>query len=69
MTSNSVIANGQETPAPLPCSLDQFLIAQGLPPRSVVVELNGNATSPSQFPTVQLSAGDRLEIVKIVAGG
>lgn len=69
MTSNSVIANGQETPAPLPCSLDQFLIAQGLPPRSVVVERNGEAMAPSQFSKVQLQAGDKLEIVKIVAGG
>jgi sulfur carrier protein len=64
-----VIANGRETPAPLPCSLEEFLVAQGLPPRSVVVELNGQATPPSQFKDTPLRAGDRLEIVRIVAGG
>ncbi|MBK9138747.1 MAG: sulfur carrier protein ThiS [Verrucomicrobia bacterium] len=64
-----VIANGRETPAPLPCSLEQFLVAQGLPPRSVVVELNGEALPPSQFKTTPLNQGDRLEIVRIVAGG
>jgi sulfur carrier protein len=69
MTSNAVIANGREIPSPLPCSLAEFLVAQGLPPRSVVVERNGEAVVPSQFGAVQLEAGDRLEIVKIVAGG
>jgi thiamine biosynthesis protein ThiS len=34
-----------------------------------VVEHNGEAVAPSEFKTRQLKAGDRLEIVKIVAGG
>ena len=42
---------------------------QGLLPRSVVVEHNGEAVAPSEFSMRQLNAGDRLEIVKIVAGG
>lgn len=50
-------------------TLEQFLIHQGLPPRSVVVEHNGEAVAPSQFRDRPLSDGDRLEIVKIVAGG
>jgi sulfur carrier protein len=71
MPSNQVIvvANGKQIQATLPSSLEQFLIAQHLLPRSVVVELNGEAISPSEFPRRQLQAGDRLEIVKIVAGG
>ncbi len=69
MSQATVIANGNEVTAALPCSLEAFLIAQGLLPRSVVVELNGDAVSPSEFPQRQLNAGDRLEIVKIVAGG
>jgi thiamine biosynthesis protein ThiS len=64
-----VIANGQRTPSQLPCSIEQFLVAQNLPPRSVVVEYNGEAVAPSEFPQRLLNAGDRLEIVKIVAGG
>jgi thiamine biosynthesis protein ThiS len=64
-----VIANGVKMPAPLPCSIEAFLLAQNLPPRSVVVEHNGCATAPSEFAGRQLAAGDRLEIVKIVAGG
>lgn len=64
-----VIANDRRIEANLPCSLEQFLLAQDLLPRSVVVEHNGEAVTPSEFPKRQLQAGDRLEIVKIVAGG
>lgn len=66
---NSVIANGKPVAAELPCSLEKFLVAQNLLPRSVVVEHNGEAVAPSEFSRRQLNAGDRLEIVKIVAGG
>jgi sulfur carrier protein len=69
MSPATVIANGNELTATLPCSLEAFLVAQGLLPRSVVVELNGEAVSPSEFAQRQINAGDRLEIVKIVAGG
>ncbi|HTX22434.1 MAG TPA: sulfur carrier protein ThiS [Candidatus Aquilonibacter sp.] len=64
-----VIANGKEIETELPCSLEQFLIAQQLLPRSVVVEHNGEAVAPSEFSSRQLKVGDKLEIVKIVAGG
>jgi thiamine biosynthesis protein ThiS len=68
--SNSlVIANGKEASAQLPCSLEAFLMAQNLLPRSVVVEHNGEAVAPSEFSRRLVLAGDRLEIVKIVAGG
>lgn len=69
MNDSYVIANGRETAAQLPCTIEQFLTAQGLLPRSVVVELNGEAVAPSEFARRSLKAGDRLEIVKIVAGG
>jgi sulfur carrier protein len=64
-----VTANGQPVEAALPCTLEQFLVARQLPPRSVVVEHNGEAVAPSEFSRRLLRAGDRLEIVKIVAGG
>jgi thiamine biosynthesis protein ThiS len=65
----TILANGKPTQATLPSTIEQFLVAQGLLPRSVVVEHNGEAVAPSEFSTRQLHAGDRLEIVKIVAGG
>ena len=66
---SQVIANGRPTEANLPCTIEGFLLAQSLLPRSVVVEHNGEAVAPSEFQKRQLKAGDRLEIVKIVAGG
>jgi len=69
VNSNLVTANGKPVEAQLPCSIEEFLVAQNLLPRSVVVEHNGEAVTPSEFARRQLKAGDRLEIVKIVAGG
>jgi thiamine biosynthesis protein ThiS len=66
---NEVIANGRAVAAEFPISIEGFLRAQNLLPRSVVVEHNGEAVAPSEFSERQLRAGDRLEIVKIVAGG
>jgi len=67
--NSRVIANGKAIEAKVPCSIEAFLLAQRLLPRSVVVEHNGEAVAPSEFPRRELKAGDRLEIVKIVAGG
>lgn len=64
-----IIANGQKISTDLPCSLESFLLAQKLLPRSVVVEHNGEAVAPSEFSKRVLAPGDKLEIVKIVAGG
>ena len=69
MINAPIIANGTEIETELPCTLEQFLLRQNLLPRSVVVEHNGEAVAPSEFPHKPLASGDRLEIVKIVAGG
>ena len=69
MNTQTIMANGKPLPASLPCSLESFLIEQGWSPRSVVVELNGEAVAPSEFANRRLRPGDKLEIVKIVAGG
>jgi len=66
---NEVTANGNQIRTNLPCTIEEFLVAQKLLPRSVVVEHNGEAVAPSEFSIRKLNAGDRLEIVKIVAGG
>jgi thiamine biosynthesis protein ThiS len=69
MDRRVVIANGREITAPLPCSIEEFLLSRQLLPRCVVVEHNGEAVAPSEFASRRLAAGDRLEIVNIVAGG
>lgn len=69
MAELHVIANGQPVTTAAPCTLEEFLVRQGLLPRSLVVELNGEAVAPSEFAGWALADGARLEIVKIVAGG
>ena len=64
-----VIINGRELSIDLPCTLEMFLAVQNLPPRSVVVELNGEAVAASEIATRELHPGDRLEVVRVVAGG
>jgi thiamine biosynthesis protein ThiS len=69
MKESFVIANGRKISCAMPCTIEAFLTAQQLLPRSVVVEQNGEAVAPSEFTGRTLVNGDRLEIVKIVAGG
>lgn len=69
MEKSLVTANGKQVEAALPCTIEEFLLAQKLLPKSVVVEHNGEAVAPSEFANRMMAAGDRLEIVKIVAGG
>jgi sulfur carrier protein len=69
MPSGTVIANGEPVSATVPCSLEAFLRTRNLLPRSVVVEHNGEAVAPSEFARREIHDGDRLEIVRIVAGG
>jgi thiamine biosynthesis protein ThiS len=69
MDNGKVIANGIEICALVPCTIEHFLLGQKLLPRSVVVEHNGEAVAPSEFAGRLIRTADRLEIVKIVAGG
>ena len=69
MEVSQIIVNGQALKAELPASIEQFLVARSLPPKSVVVEHNGEAVAPSEFSERLLHAGDRVEVVQIVAGG
>lgn len=65
----TVIANGQPIETSVPCTIEEFLVRQGLLPRSVVVEHNREAVVPSEFHEREIRDGDRLEIVQIVSGG
>jgi thiamine biosynthesis protein ThiS len=49
--------------------LPDLLAAFGFTGRNVLVEHNGHALFPREFPVVKLHDGDRLELVRIAAGG
>jgi len=64
-----ITANGKEFDIDGNASLPAFLNKIGFEIGMVVVERNQNALTPSEAKATLLENGDRLEIVKIVAGG
>lgn len=66
---DSIILNGKDHPVELPCTLAALLARLGMDGRPVVIEQNGVAVSPDRFSETAVRAGDRLEIISIVAGG
>ena len=40
-----------------------------LPPQSILVEHNGVAVHRHEWPQRQLTEGDRIEFIRVVAGG
>lgn len=64
-----VTVNGGERDVPDGTSLLALLAELGLRPGAVVVERNGEALVRSELDGVRLADGDRLELVRAVAGG
>ncbi len=64
-----ISANGKEREVPDGLTVEALLQLLSLQPDSVVVERNGEALARSDMASVLLADGDRLEIVKAVAGG
>jgi len=65
----TVRANGVDCVVPFGTSLPDFLKSRGQALPRVGVERNGAALSPLEAKGVILANGDKLEIVRIVAGG
>ncbi|MCC5834973.1 MAG: sulfur carrier protein ThiS [Opitutales bacterium] len=64
-----IIANGEHHSVEAETPLPTFVESVGLTLDKVVVEHNGQALTRAEAKTIQLQEGDRLEIVRIVAGG
>lgn len=64
-----VIANGTPTDLPAGATLTDLLTALGLGATWVVAERNGEPIHRSSMATTCLADGDRIELVRAVAGG
>jgi sulfur carrier protein len=64
-----VTVNGGDRELPDGLGLVALLDELGLRPGTVVVERNGEALVRSELAGVVLADGDRLELVRAVAGG
>jgi sulfur carrier protein len=69
MTPVRVTANGDEIDLPDGAALTELLERLGLGQKWVVVERNGEPVDRAAMGSVALADGDRLEIVRAVAGG
>ena len=63
------MVNGKPSEVPDGISLTALIETLGLRVGSVVVEHNGTALLRSELAAVELAAGDRLELIRAVAGG
>lgn len=64
-----VVSNGKPLDVPDGATVDQLLHQLGLGAKWVLVERNGEPVLRSALATTVLEAGDRLELVRAVAGG
>ena len=65
----NITANGERFELPAERTVAEFIRDRGLYPQFVVVELNGEPLERSRYDEVQLQEGDRIELVRAVAGG
>jgi sulfur carrier protein len=64
-----VTANGKDFEVPDGLSVGDFIRSRDLDPRHVVVERNGEPVERKRYEDLRLVEGDRLELVRAVAGG
>jgi thiamine biosynthesis protein ThiS len=65
----NVTVNGQAMEVDDAVSVADFLRGRGLDPKYVVVERNGEPVERSRYEEIGLADGDRLELIRAVAGG
>ena len=61
--------NGESADAHEAKTVEQLIERLGLPAQTVLIEHNGVALHRREWPDCSLSEGDRIEILRVVAGG
>ncbi len=64
-----VICNGKERRIEAGISLKDLIIQLELNPDTVVAECNGIIVRREEYGSLQLSDGDKLELIRFVGGG
>jgi thiamine biosynthesis protein ThiS len=64
-----VTLNGRPRDVPDGCSVEELIRDVDLDPRFVIVEQNGEPVERKRYADVVVTDGDRLELVRAVAGG
>lgn len=69
MSKVNVTLNGEAKSFEDPTTLMDLVEAHGLKVNSILIELNGEAVLRSEWPTRKIQQGDRMEFLRVVAGG
>ena len=64
-----IFLNGEETDIKGAGNVADLVDHYHMPPQSILIEHNGVALHPREWRQRILSDGDRIEIVRVVAGG
>lgn len=65
----TVFANGRARQVPDDITLGELADGYQLNHASVLVELNGEALHKGKWPAQPMTHGDRVEFIRVVAGG
>ena len=69
MRSVTISLNGERVDAREAKTIAQLIDRYQLPPQSIVVEHNGLAVHRHEWAERSLAEGDRVELIRVVAGG
>jgi sulfur carrier protein len=61
--------NGESVDACEAKTIAELIESYQLPPQSILVEHNGLALHRHEWPARALTEGDRIELIRVVAGG
>jgi sulfur carrier protein len=64
-----IAVNGESVDTPEPQTITELVERYELPPRSILVEHNGLALHRHEWSKRPLAEGDRIEFIRVVAGG
>ena len=64
-----ISVNGQEQETGGTATIAELVAGMQLPQQTVLIEHNGVALHPREWQQRPLAEGDRIEIVRVVAGG
>ncbi len=65
----SIRLNGERLDVPDSTGLEKMLETLSLPTKRIAVELNGRVIRRADWPTINISDGDKIEVVHFVGGG
>ena len=65
----NISLNGESTDARGAQNVAELVDRYELPPKTVLIEHNGVALHRREWPERKLADGDRIEVLRVVAGG